>query len=75
MFDLNEQIDKFYASIHSIISNCGVNKELVTLELLKRNCAPILSYALDAIFVNNKVRDVICKAWNASIRLIFNINS
>ena len=30
--------------------------------------------ALDAISVNNKVRDVIWKAWNASIRLLFNIN-
>ena len=33
-----------------------------------------LFYALDAISINNKIRDVICKAWNASIRLIFNIN-
>ena len=73
MFNLNEQIDKFYAVIHSIISSCGVNKELVTFELLKRKCAPILIYTLDAIF-NNKVRNVICKAWNASTRLIFNIN-
>ena len=73
LFDLNEQIDKFYAAIHSIISNYGVNKELVALELLKRKCAPIFFYALDAISINNKIRDVICKAWNASIRLIFNI--
>ena len=74
LFDLNEQIGKFYAAIHSIISNCGVNKELVALELLKCKCAPILFYALDAISINNKIRNVICKAWNASIRLIFNIN-
>ena len=59
LFDLYEQIDKFYAAIYSIISNCGVNQELVALELLKRKCALILSYALDAISVNNKVRDVI----------------
>ena len=62
LFDLNEQIGKFYAVIHSIISNCGVNKELVALELLKRKCAPILFYALDTISINNKIRDVICKA-------------
>ena len=31
-------------------------------------------YALEAIFFNNKVRDVMCKAWNAFIRLNFNIN-
>ena len=74
LFNLNEQIGKFYAAIHSIISNCGVNKELVALELLKRKFAPILFYALDAISINNKIRDVICKAWNASIQLIFNIN-
>ena len=40
-FDLNEQIGEFYAAIHSIIFNCGVNKELVALELLKRKCAPV----------------------------------
>ena len=36
LFNLNEQIGQFYAAIHSIISNCGLNKELVGLELLKR---------------------------------------
>ena len=41
-FYLNEQIGQFYAAIHSIISDCGVNKELVALKLLKRKCAPIL---------------------------------
>ena len=74
MFDLNEQIGKFDAAINSIISNNGVNKKLVALELLKHKCVPILFYALDAISINNKIRDVIRKAWNASIRLIFNIN-
>ena len=48
LFDLNEQIGKFYAAIHSIISICGVNKDLVAFELLKRKCAPILFNALDA---------------------------
>ena len=41
LFDLNVQIGKFYAAIYSIISNYGVNKELVALELLKCKCAPI----------------------------------
>ena len=36
LFDLNKQIDKFYAAIHSVISNCSANKELVALEILKR---------------------------------------
>ena len=31
-------------------------------------------YALDANSINNKIIDVICKAWNATISLIFNIN-
>ena len=65
LFDLNKQFGKFYAAIYSIISNCGVNKELVSLELLKHECVPILFYALDAISVNNKGRDLICKTWNA----------
>ena len=37
-------------------------------------CSYPFFYVLDAISINNKIRDVICKAWNASIRLIFNIN-
>ena len=60
LFDLYEQIGKFYAAIHSIISNCGGNKEFVALELLKRKCAHIFFYALDANSINNKIRDVIC---------------
>ena len=74
LFDLNNKIGKFYAAIYLVISNCGLNKELVALELLKHKCAPILLYALDAIFVNNKVRYVTCKARNVSISLTFNIN-
>ena len=31
VFDLNEQIRKFYAAIHSIISNCDVTKNLLLL--------------------------------------------
>ena len=62
LFDLNEQIGKIYAAIHSIISYCGENKKLVAFELLKHKCALILFYALDTISINNKVRDVICKA-------------
>ena len=34
LFHLNDPIGKLYAAIHSIISNCGVNKELV-IESLK----------------------------------------
>ena len=64
LFHLNEQICKFFAAIYSIISNCGVNKDIVALELLKRRCAPILFYVLDAIFFNAKIKDAICKAWN-----------
>ena len=44
------------------LTACGLNKEIVALEILNRKCALILSYALDAISINNKVRDVIFKA-------------
>ena len=62
-------------AIHYNISNCSVNKELGALELLKRRLNAHLSFLCSkCISVNNKVTDVICKAWNAFIRLIFNIN-
>ena len=60
--------------IKLFLTACGVNKELVSLELSRCKCAPLLFYALDKISVNKKTRDVICKAWNAFILLIFNIN-
>ena len=51
LFDLNKQ-GKFYAAIHSIISNCGLSEELFVLEILKRKCTCIYPfYALDAISV------------------------
>ena len=46
LFDLNEQVVKFYATIHSFISNCVLNQELVALEILKRKCTPTILHAL-----------------------------
>ena len=61
LFDLNEQIGKFYAAIHLAISNYSLNiEERVALDLLKRKCVPVLFYALDAISVHNKVKNAIC---------------
>ena len=49
---------------------------LVALELLKRKCAPILFLCSkkQSLLIIKFIRDVICKAWNASTHLIFNIN-
>ena len=38
LFDLNVQVGKFYATIHSAISNFNLNKVLVALEILKGKC-------------------------------------
>ena len=51
------------------------NKEMVRLEILKRQCAPILFYGLDAIKINGNFVNLISKAWNCAIRMIFNIRS
>ena len=45
-FDLNKRVGKFYAAFLSAISNCGLNKKLVTLEILKRKWAPIFFLTL-----------------------------
>ena len=73
LFDVSEQITKFYSSIHSVVSCC--NKEMVRLEILKRQCGPILFYGLDAIKINGNIVNLISKAWNCAIRMIFNIRN
>ena len=73
LFDVSEQVAKFYSSFHSVASCC--NMEMVRLEILKRQCAPILFYGLDAIKINGNIVNIISKAWNCAIRMIFNIRS
>ena len=41
LFDVHEQIAKFYRLVHSILTYCGINKELLLLKLLMSKCAPI----------------------------------
>ena len=73
LFDVSEQVTKFYSSIHSVVSCC--NKEMVRLEILKRKCAPILFYGLDSIKINGNIVNLIRKAWICAIRMTFNIRS
>ena len=68
---MQEQITKFYGSVHSILTYCDVNKELVAyrptlLELLKSKCTLLLFYGLHAININitDKIREAIINAWN-----------
>jgi hypothetical protein len=74
VFDITEQIRKFYGSVHSILSHTDTNNELVVLEILKKQCSPILFYGLNAICISNSMRDMVSKAWNFGIRKVFNIN-
>jgi hypothetical protein len=74
LFDVSAQVTKFYGSVHALLAQCGnLNRELVMLEILRTKCAPILFYGLDAISINNDIRDVISKAWNWAIRSVFGI--
>ena len=74
IFDVSEQVQKFYGCMHSVLSHTDVNNELIILEILKKQCAPILFYALNAINVTNNIREVVSKAWNFGIRKVFNMN-
>ena len=56
-----------------MVSCC--NKEVVRLEILKRQCAPILFYGLDAIKINGNIVNLFSKARNCAICIIFNILS
>ena len=47
LFHVHEHISKFYGSVHSFLTCCNVNRELVLLEFLKSKCASKLFYGLD----------------------------
>ena len=73
LFDVSVQVTKFYSSIHSVVSCC--NKEMVRLEIVKRQCALILFYGLNTIKINGNIVNLISKAWNCAIRMIFSRES
>jgi hypothetical protein len=75
VFDVTDQISKFYGSMHSVLSHTDASNELVILEILKKQCSPILFYGLNAISVTSNIRDVISKAWNFGIRKVFGYNT
>ena len=58
LFNLNEQVGKFHVAIHSVVSNCGLNKEFGALEILKRKRIPILFMLLmQSLLMIIKVRN------------------
>ena len=76
LFDVKNQITKFYGSVHSILTYCSVNRELVLLKLLEPKYAPILFYRLDAIFFMLKSEKYLVKlAWNWALPAVFRIKS
>ena len=66
---------KFCGSVHSVLTYCSVNGELVLLELLKSKYASIIFYGLDVIFIDFKIREAISKAWNWVMRAVFKIKN
>ena len=48
---------KNFRSVNSISTYFGANRRFVLLELLKTNCAPILFYSVDTIYIVVKIRE------------------
>ena len=67
---------KFYTAFNALYyrSRCS-NSELVTVELLKSYCLPLLIYAVESSAPSKKVISMLDKCADAAVRKIFRVSS
>ena len=75
--DINSAIRKFYAAANSIFSHSGSISEMSKLHLVKSYCLPMLTYAVEALYLKNSQISKLntCTCWNNAYRRIFRINA
>ena len=67
-----ERVKKFYRCANSILRIDGRSDDLIMLRLLETHCVPILSYAIEVIFVSDRnERRKLRVAYNSIYRKIF----
>ena len=70
---INEKIRKFYRAANHIFRIEGKSDDLLMLRLIETHCIPILTYAIEVIFVMDRdVRRQLRVAYNSVFRRIFN---
>ena len=69
---VSERIKKFYRCANSIFRIDGYSDELVMLQLAESHCIPLLTYAVEIIYVSNRdERRQLRVAYNSVFRKIF----
>ena len=70
---INEKVKSFYRCANGILRIEGRSSETVMLQLLESHCLPILTYAIEVIFVANRdERRKLRVAYNSLFRKVFN---
>ena len=73
---IDEKLKSFYRCLNSILRIEGRSSNLVMLKLLETHCLPILSYAIDVVYVVDRdKRRKLRVAYNAIFRKIYNYRS
>ena len=62
IIDVHILLTKFYSPVHTVLMQCESTNELVLLEILKSDSAPILFGEIYAIGINNNIKQAISKA-------------
>jgi hypothetical protein len=70
--DCKPRVQKFIASVCSVLRNKVIGYENVFAQILIRKCLPVLSYGLECVFLNSQSIRSVTQAWNLSFRWLFN---
>ena len=69
---VSDRIKKFYRCANSILRIDGRSNDITMLRLLESHCVPILTYAIEIVYVSNSAeRRKLRVAYNSIFRRIF----
>jgi exonuclease III len=72
--DLAATRRKFFTCVNSILSNCKFTSDIVKLELMEKQCLPILLYNIECFnLCTNQLKDI-NSWWNSVYRKVFSYN-
>jgi hypothetical protein len=73
IFDVTERVQKFIASVSSVLRYKRSGNEQIFATILISKCLPILFYGLDCCVLSAGVISTITKVWNMSFKWLFNL--
>ena len=71
--DCSERVQKFIASVSSVLRLKTSGIEHMFVDLLIKKCLPILFYGLDCCTLSRTSLNSVSKAWNMSFKWLFNM--